>query len=108
MTNNSTSNDSVVIGNDSLDFELIVFEPGFDGWLITQPPKETYDLGYLKQKNIRYVREYNNRVLNPYRYGDLYPSRINYEEGIDYGLKLNYMLFMYFEFFQEKYRQRLR
>ena len=102
----SKKDDVVEISNDSLDFKLIVFEPGFDRWLASQPPMQSFDLGYLKQKNRIYTQEYNRRALNP-NYTDLYPNKINYDPERDYGLNLNYMLYMYFEFFQEKYKQRL-
>ncbi|HET8839553.1 MAG TPA: DUF6146 family protein [Flavobacteriaceae bacterium] len=101
-----SENDVVEISNDSLDFKLLVFEPDFDSWLATKPPKGAYDLGYLEQKNRYYTREYNRRALIP-QYGNLYPNTINYDPELDYGLELNYMLYMYYEFFQDKYNQRL-
>lgn len=107
MTDHRASNDTIKIANDSLNFELLIFEPTFDSWLAVQPPIETYSLSYLEGKNRRYVSEYNRRALSPVVYGSLYPQPINYDPFEEYGLKLNYMLFMYFEFFQEKYNQRL-
>lgn len=107
MTDHNTGQDTVKIANDSLDFELLVFEPDFESWLVTQPSIESYSLGYLESKNKRYVSEYNRRARAPSRYENLYPQPINYDIFEEYGLKLNYMLFMYFEFFQEKYQQQL-
>lgn len=107
MTDHTAGQDTVKIANDSLDFELLVFEPEFESWLVTQPPMESYSLEYLESKNRRYVSEYNRRARSVSVYGNLYPQPINYDSFEEYGLELNYMLFMYFEFFQEKYHQQL-
>lgn len=107
MVNNDANNDTLRIANDSLDFELLVFESGFDVWLLRQLPIEAYNLGYLETKNQLYVNEYNRRAMSPSIYGNLYPQPINYDRSQEYGLKLNYMLFMYFKYFQEEYNQRL-
>lgn len=95
----------VQIGNDDLDFKLVIFEPGFDLWLSKQPPMESYALDYLESKNRRFVNAYNLKVLT--NHGQLYPQTINYDSSVEYGLELNYKLFMYFKFFQEKYQQKL-
>jgi hypothetical protein len=31
--------DTVRIANDSLEYEIIIIEPGFQSWLVTQPPR---------------------------------------------------------------------
>ncbi len=107
LSKNKAETDTIRIANDSLDFELIVFDSDFESWLATQPPIEFYELEYLEKKNRHYVMQYNIRARNPARYGRLYPQPINYESDVDYGLELNYMLYNYFEYFQEKYNQRL-
>ena len=33
-------NDTVRIANDSLDYEIIIIEPGFYNWLVTQFPED--------------------------------------------------------------------
>lgn len=101
--------DTIRIANDSLEYEIIIIEVGFDSWLVTQRPKEFYSESFLETRNRFYVQTYNQRVLNPQRYDpDLYFQQINYEPNIHYGLDVNYMLYMYFEYFQKKYRQNLR
>lgn len=107
MTEQNTSKDRLKIGSDSLDFELIVFEPGFSSWLNTQLPPESFNLAYLENKNRLFVNEYNRRVRTSFYDIGLYPQTINYDSSQEYGMKLNYMLFMYFKFFQEKYNQKL-
>jgi hypothetical protein len=101
--------DTIRIANDSLEYEIIIIEVGFDSWLVTQRPKEFFSESFLETRNRFYVQTYNQRVLEPQRYDpDLYFQQINYEPNIHYGLDVNYMLYMYFEYFQKKYKQNLR
>ena len=41
MNNNSntggSSNDTIRIANESLEYEILIIEPGFESWLVTQP-----------------------------------------------------------------------
>jgi hypothetical protein len=102
-----TANDTIRIANDSLEYEILIIEPGFNTWILTQPPKGYYGIPFLESRNRNFVYEYNNRVLNPQRYSViLYPQQINYEMGIHYGLEVNYMLYNYFLYFQQKYKQK--
>jgi len=102
-----TANDTIRIANDSLEYEILIIEPGFNTWILTQPPKGYYGIPFLESRNRNFVYEYNNRVLNPQRYSTiLYPMQINYEMGTHYGLEVNYMLYNYFLYFQQKYKQK--
>ena len=101
-------NDTIRIANDSLQYEIIIIEPGFEAWLTTQKPRNYYSLLYLENRNIRFVTEWNNRVAQPYRYDPiLYEMRIDYFMHIHYGYEVNYLLYHYFMFFQSRYKQRL-
>ena len=101
------TNDTIRIANDSLEYEILIIEPGFDSWLVTQPPKGYYGLTFLESKNRSFVLDYNERVRNPQRYSSIiYPEEINYDQGTEYGLEVNYMLYNYFLYFQQKYKQR--
>lgn len=100
----SITKEQVTIGNENISFKLVVFEPGFDLWLAKQQPVEAYDLSFLEAKNKRYVQAYNQRVLSQ---NPPYSQTINYDANEKYGLQLNYMLYMYFTFFQEKQKQKL-
>ena len=100
--------DTVKIANDSLEYEIIIMELGFNAWLATQPPRGYYSQSFLENRNRFFVTEYNIRVNQPLRYdNDLYPLRIDYESRVNYGYEVNYLLFNYFLFFQQKYNQRL-
>ncbi len=102
-------NDTVTIGNDELEYEIIIIEPGFNFWLASRArPEGFYSQQYFEIRNIVYVNEWNNRVLQPQRYNpNLYELQIDYQQGIDYGYEVNYKLYNYFIYFQLTYNQRL-
>lgn len=105
--NDQKSSDTLRIANDSLDYEILILEPGFDSWLVTQPPKGYHSIEYLESKNYLYVLEYNNRVYDPRYPQNLYPQSIDYDPNVHYGIDVNYLLFNYFKYFEQKYRQKL-
>lgn len=89
---------------DSTEYELLVFDPGFEAYLAKLPySKDFYTNQYYKNWNIRYVTEWNIRALNPSRYGTFYETQIDYNPQIDYGIDLNFKLYTYFQFIQDKY-----
>ena len=100
--------DTIRIENEALEYKIIIIEIGFDPWLRTQKPMTYYTDSYLATRNLFYVSEWNRRVFLPGVYSPhIYNQSIDYEPSLDYGLEVNYMLFMYFEFIQEKYKQKL-
>ena len=105
----ATTQDTVRIVNDELEYEIIIFEPGFNFWVeSTAKPRGYYEQSYLENKNKILVREWNSRVLQPHRFDtNLYEMQIDYQHNIDYGYEVNYMLYNYFVYFQLKYKQRL-
>jgi len=108
IKNNSTENSVIRIANDSLEYEVIIVEPGFNSWVLSQPPRGHYGQTYLETKNRMFISDYNNRVLQPARFSSsLYSEQINYDPSVDYGYEVNYMLYNYFIYFQEKYNQHL-
>lgn len=108
-TVNVVENDTVSIANADLEYEIIIIEPGFNTWLAsTAKPEGYYSQSYLETKNLFYVQQWNNRVLQPSRYNqNLYEMQIDYRAGIDYGYEVNYKLYNYFVYFQLTYNQRL-
>ncbi len=104
--NSSSENDIVRIANDSLEYEIMIVEPGFNSWLVSQPKQGYYSQAFLENKNRMFVSEYNSRVLNPNRYSlNLYSDQINYDPTVNYGQEVNYLLYNYFLYFQDKYKQ---
>lgn len=101
--------DTIRIENKELDYEIIILDIGFETWLATQRSPDYYTKPTLESKNKFYVMEWNRRVMNPMGYNpNLYMQQINYDDKIDYGMEVNYLLYMYFQFFQDKYKQKLR
>lgn len=104
----NSENDTVRIANDSLEYEIIIIEPGFNLFINSYARQRGYySQSYLENKNSLIVPEYNQRVGNPQRYNpDLYMNQINYDPSIDYGYEVNYLLYNYFVYFSRNYNQR--
>lgn len=94
--------DKVRIANDSLEYEVIIIDPGFNSWLATNArPRNYYSESYLENHNQRFVNEWNIRVNQPQRFSpDLYAMRIDYDPRIHYGYEVNYLLYNYMVYFQ--------
>jgi hypothetical protein len=90
------------VGMDTIKYELIIIDPGFESWLLTKPSINFYSQWFYESKNKLFVTEWNNRYMQPHRYGSLYEDYINYRPEIDYGTELNYRLYYYFLYFEEK------
>ncbi len=103
-----TENDTVRIANDSLEYEIIIIDPGFAYFLASQArPEGYYSQYYLENKNRFLVTEYNQRVNQPFRYDpDIYVQEIQYDPSIDYGYEVNYKLYYYFVYLSRRYNQR--
>lgn len=101
--------DTVKIASDSTEYEIIIIDPGFNTWLLSiAKPEGYYSQSYLENRNQIYVINWNQRAMQPLRYGDnLYEMQIDYSPSIDYGYEVNYKLYNYFVYFQRKYDQRL-
>lgn len=102
-------NDTVVIENDELEYEIIIIEPGFNYWVASRAQQRGfYSQDYLENRNRIMVIEWNQRVLQPQLYNpNLYELQIDYQQNIDYGYEVNYLLYNYFIYFQITYNQRL-
>jgi len=104
----TATKDTIRIANDSLEYEVIITEIGFNSWLATQPPRGYRSQSSMDLSNDRQIPIYNSRVNNPFSYdADLYPFRIDYDRNVDYGYEVTYLLFNYFKFFEQRYNQRL-
>lgn len=108
VADNTKVNDTLRIANDSLEYEVIIIDPGFNSWLASRArPRGYYGLPYLENKNQMWVTTWNSRVFNPQQYGELYQMRIDYDPTIDYGYEVNYLLYNYLVYFQHTNNQRL-
>jgi len=99
--------DAVVIANDSLQYELIIYDIGYKTYLNTiAKPENFYNLNYYENKNRFFVSKWNYRARNPFRFDDtIYINEINYDDNVSYGLEVNYKLYNYFKFVEYKYHQ---
>lgn len=106
---NSQKEEPVVIANDSLEYKIIIIDPGFTTYLNSiAKPEGFYSQQYLENKNRLYVTTWNYRARNPLQFNStIYENVIDYSSHIDYGYEVNYKLFNYFEFAQQKYRMNL-
>lgn len=104
----SAKNDTVRIANDSLEYEIIIIEPGFNLFVNSLARQRGYySQNYLENKNRFLVTEYNQRARQPFNYNpNLYLNQIDYNPQIDYGYEVNYLLYNYFVYFSRQYNQR--
>ncbi|MCL7764398.1 DUF6146 family protein [Polaribacter sp. Z014] len=107
--NTSQTEEPVVIANDSLEYEVIIIDPGFTLFLNSvAQPEGYYSQSYLEARNRVWVLEWNNRARNLNQYNSsIYENIIDYQSTIDYGYDVNYKLFNYFLFAQKKYKMNL-
>lgn len=90
---------------DSTQYELIIFDQGFEFWLNSHAhSKHLYSNEYLQNINNQYVIEWNRL----YAVGDpRVLSYLDYNYFTNYGLEFNYQLFMYFRYFEETNKVKL-
>jgi uncharacterized protein YcfL len=94
--------------NDSLQYELVVDEPGYDSWVATNSKPDWYhEKEYYRNWNILYITEFNYRVIQS-NFGHPFDERINYDPQTDYGLQLEYRLYWYFKYIEFKYSTKLQ
>lgn len=101
--------DTIKIANDSLEYEVIIIDAGYSNWLNAMAlPRGYYSQSYLENKNRFYIMEWNLRAQQPLRYNpNLYEMTINYDPQINYGYEVNYLIYNYMVYFQNRYKQRL-
>ena len=102
-------NDTVRIANEELEYEVIIIDMGFSTWLAANAlPRGYLSQSIMEIKNNFYITEWNNRVLQPMRFNpNLYEMQINYDRNVNYGYEVNYLIYNYFIFFQNTYKQTL-
>lgn len=90
---------------DSIEYELIVFDIGFDSWFSYNDNEAQKRIqSYYEYKNRLYVLAWNDLFRQNNRLIDCF---IDYDSTINYGFDLNYKLYMYFKYFEEKNRIKL-
>ena len=96
----TTKNDTIRIANDALQYEVIIIDAGFNGWLASYGKPRNYNSqNYMEQRNRTWVSQWNQNVNSGLR-RDLFEMSINYDNGTDYGYEVNYLLYNYLTYFQ--------
>lgn len=94
--------DNTSAESDTLTYEVIVFDPGFEGWyLLHSKPLQYHSQTWLESRNRQYVTEWNARVTGGNQSG-FFESYIDYRPDLDYGLEVNHRLFYYFQYVEIK------
>lgn len=92
------SQNGSVITNDSVEYELVVLDTGFDSWYLMQDSPANYRTQqFYEGWNFQYVTAWNNHVRLPGR-RSFFQTIIGYDPSVDYGFKLNHKLFYYFQY----------
>lgn len=101
--------DTIRIANDELEYEILIFDNGFSSWFNSfAKPRNYYSQSYLESRNRVWVLEWNRRTIQATKYNaDMYALSIDYQQNIDYGYEVNYMLYYYLVYFQLRNNQRL-
>jgi hypothetical protein len=86
---------------DSVEYELIIFDPGFESWFLTHSkPIWYHSVEYYENWNKQYVIAWNSKAISA-RTSKYFESTIDYDPFIHYGLGLNHKLFYYFMYVEK-------
>lgn len=100
----NAAGDVVTLTVNTSEYEVTVLEEGYDTFLKQQQPKEFFTEQELKSKNIPLVNEWNMCCNNPSQYDPaIYEAPIDYSPTTDYGLNVEYNIYMFLKYMNEKY-----
>lgn len=101
--------DTIRIANDKIEYEILIIDSGFTSWFNSfAKPRNYYSQSFLESRNRVWVTEWNRRTIQATKYNaDMYALSIDYQQNIDYGYEVNYMLYYYLVYFQLTNNQRL-
>ncbi len=92
---------------DSVSYELIVLDPGFESWFLTySKPSWYHSQQYYETWNEQYVNAWNYNSIW-HRNARLLDGQIDYNPQIDYGLDINHKLFYYFQYVENELNIRI-
>lgn len=106
---NITVTDSIAIVHKDTNYEIIIIDAGFNIWLQSMAKaRNYYSQSYLEISNRNFVTNWNIKVNQSSKNNeDLYIMNIDYDSNTNYGYEVNYLLYNYFIYFQEKYHQNI-
>ncbi len=83
---------------DKTQYKLIIFDPTFDTWYLTNfSPAKDHSNDYYRSWNNQYVSDWNYRYMTGYM-PSVFENYIDYDNNIDYGIKVNRELYYYFRY----------
>lgn len=93
-------NDTIRIANPKLEYEVIIIDSGFSGWLAGYAkPRNYYSQNYMEQRNRIWITQWNQNVSSGIK-RNLFEMSINFNTNTDYGYEVNYLLYNYLTYFQ--------
>lgn len=97
---NNSKNDTIRIANEALEYEVLIIDPGFNGWLASYAkPRNYHSQNYMEQRNRVWITQWNQNAISGQR-RELFEMTINYDSTIDYGYEVNYLIYNYLTYFQ--------
>lgn len=98
--NNEKTEDKAIISTDSSEYELVILDLGFESWFATHNLlAAAHSKEYYKNWNERYILEWNRLYLKGHPY---FENLIDFSPMEDYGFDVNYKLYHYFLFVEDK------
>lgn len=89
---------------DSTEYEMIVFDSGFESWYALHSSKATErTIEYYRSMNQLYAREWNYKATSA-RHNRFFASTINYEPSENYPLEIERKLYSYFRYVETELR----
>ena len=86
---------------DSTEYELIVFDQGFEIWyLLKNSPALYHSINYYKNWNRQYVDGWNFKAMS-HRYSRFLGSPIEYDPNENYPMEIEHKLYYYFQYVEE-------
>lgn len=83
---------------DKTEYELIVFDPEFETWFMTNfSPAKDHSNEYYQSWNNQYVSDWNYHYMAGHM-PKVFENYIDYDFTIDYGINLNRELYYYFRY----------
>ena len=87
---------------DSAEYELIVFDPGFETWyMLKNSPALDHSIDYYKNWNYQYVQEWNHKSGTS-RYSRLLGPPITYDPNENYPIEIEHKLYYYFQYVENE------
>ena len=83
---------------DSTEYELLVFDPQFETWFMTNySPAKDHSNEYYQSWNNQYVTDWNYHYMAGH-YSSVFENYIDWDDSVNYGIELNRKLYYYFRY----------